>query len=252
MLDSLRIKNNLNHITPNWPAPKNVKAFTTTLTSGNLATHTGDNLENVLANRKKLSLELNLPSEPFWLKQEHTATVIHLTPNINLSEPVADAAFTTSPNLICVVLTADCVPILLCDRDGTMVAAIHAGWRGIANGVIEATIKAMNVDPTKLLAWLGPAIGTNAFETGDDVHEIFVKHDPNANKAFVKYHDGFLTNIYLLASQCLNNVGVTAIYGGEYCTFTQKELFFSFRRDGINSGRMANLIWKGSSPDNRH
>lgn len=241
-----------NYIIPNWPAPKNIKAFTTKRIGGispppydsfNLNLYAGDDHKNVFINRKKLYQELHLPSEPFWLKQEHTATVIHLTPNTTVNEPIADATFTTTRNLVCVVLTADCVPILICDTNGSIVGAIHAGWRGIANGIIEATIKAMHTNPQKLLAWLGPAISKNAFITKEEVRNIFVKHDPNSTTAFTLHHDGFLTDIYMLASQRLNNVGVTAIYGGEYCTFTQKELFFSFRRDGANSGRMASLIW---------
>ncbi|CAL7960357.1 polyphenol oxidase YfiH [Gammaproteobacteria bacterium] len=232
-----------NYIEPHWPAPKNVKAFTTKRIGGNFNLHIGNNPNNVLANRKKLYQELNLPAEPFWLKQEHTNTVIHLEPNTTIIEPIADAAFATTPNLVCVVTTADCVPILVCDQNGTIVAAIHAGWKGIATGIIEATIKAMNTNPTKLLAWLGPAIGANSFEAGEDMREIFIKSNPESQKAFVAHNDRFLTNIYLLASQCLNTVGITAIYGGKYCTFTQKELFFSFRREGISSGRMASLIW---------
>lgn len=255
-----------NYIEPNWPAPKNVKAFTTKRTGGiskppyesfNFSLHTGDDPDNVLANRKKLCLELNLPAEPFWLNQQHTNISIHLKQtterylsNLGIGlgnatgiEPIADAAFATAPNLVCVTMTADCVPILVCDYAGTIVAAIHAGWKGIAAGVIEATIKAMNIDEAKLLAWLGPAIGANSFEAGEDVRKIFIKHDPKSQKAFVAYKDRFLANIYLLASERLNNAGITAIYGGEYCTFTQKELFFSFRRDGVTSGRMANLIW---------
>jgi len=232
-----------NYIKPNWPAPKNVKAFTTKRTGGNFNLYTGDNLNDVLINRKKLYQELNLPAEPFWLKQKHTNTVIHLESNTTIIEPIADAAFATAPNLVCAVMTADCIPVLVCDQRGTIVAAIHAGWKGIAAGIIEATIKAMNINPTKLLAWLGAAIGANSFETGEDMREIFIKNNPESQKAFVAHNDRFLANIYLLASQCLNSAGITAIYGGEYCTFTQKELFFSFRRDGASSGRMASLIW---------
>jgi len=241
-----------NYIEPNWPAPKNVKAFTTKRTGGiskppyesfNFSLRTGDDPDNVLANRKKLCLELNLPIEPFWLNQQHTNISIHLKQNTNLTEPIADAAFATAPNLVCVTMTADCVPILVCDYAGTIVAAIHAGWKGIAAGVIEATIKAMNIDGAKLLAWLGPAIGANSFEAGEDMREIFTKHDPKSQKAFVTNKDRFLANIYLLASERLNDTGITTIYGGEYCTFTQKELFFSFRRDGVASGRIASLIW---------
>lgn len=272
-----------NYITPNWPAPKKVKAFTTKRTGGfskspydsfNFSLRTGDNPDDVLANHKKLYQELNLPTKPFWLKQDHTNIAIHLKQSTTLTEPLADAAFSTpsnpvcaaittdrapilvcdytgiadasfatTPNLVCAVMTADCVPILVCDRTGTIVAAIHAGWKGIAAGIIEATIKAMNINPAKLLAWLGPAIGVDSFETGEDVRKIFVENNPETRHAFTAHRDYFLTNIYLLASQRLNDAGITAIYGGEYCTFTQKDLFFSFRRDGTNSGRMASLIW---------
>jgi len=241
-----------NYIKPNWPAPKNVSAFATKRTGGvsqppydsfNFSLRSDDNPNDVMANRSKLQQELNLPSEPFWLKQEHTNIAIHLQQDTNLNEPVADAAFTNTPGIVCVTLTADCVPILVCDRNGTIVAAIHAGWKGILAGIIEATIKQMSIDPSKLLAWLGPAIGANAFETGCDLYELFTKQNPEAKKAFVAHNNRFLTNIYLLASQRLNQSGVTAIYGGEHCTFTQKELFYSFRRDGTNSGRMASLIW---------
>ena len=235
-----------NYIKPNWPAPKNVNAFTTKSIMGNFSLYTGDNPSNISANRKKLYQELNLPTEPFWLKQEHTNTVIHLKPNTTATyatEPIADATFTTSPNLVCAVMTADCIPILVCDQSGTIVAAIHAGWKGIAAGIIEATIKAMNTDQAKLLAWLGPAIGENSFEVGEDIREVFIKNNPESQKAFVAYNNSFLANIYLISSQRLNDSGITAIYGGEYCTFTQKELFFSFRRDRNKSGRMASLIW---------
>jgi len=232
-----------NYIKPTWPAPKNVKAFMTKRICGNFSLRAENNPDKVLANRKKLYQELNLPTEPFWLNQQHTNIHIHLKQTTKLIEPIADATFATTPNLVCVTMTADCVPILVCDHTGTIVAAIHAGWKGIASGVIETTIKAMNVDSTKLLAWLGPAIGANSFVTGEDMREVFIKNDPKSQKAFVAYKDCFLANIYLLASERLNDAGITAIYGGEYCTFTQKELFFSFRRDGVTSGRMASLIW---------
>ena len=245
-----------NYIQPNWPAPKNIRAFTTKRTGGyskppydsfNLSLNTGDELNTVLNNRKKLSQELKLPTEPFWLNQKHTDIAIQLKQNNLPKAPVADAAFTTIPNLVCVVLTADCVPILVCDRDGTTVAAIHAGWKGIASGIIETTVKAINLNPKKLLAWLGPAIGPQSFITGDDTRKIFLAHDVTSSQAFTPHPEGFLANIYLLASQRLNSVGVDTIYGGEYCTVTQEDLFFSFRRDGANSGRMASLIWLTTS-----
>ncbi len=243
-----------NYIKPTWPAPKNVKAYTTIRTGGvsttpyasfNFSLLTGDDEKNVLANRNKLRQELNLPEEPFWLKQEHTDIAICIEKNTKPTPVVADASFTQTAGSVCVVTTADCVPILLCDQAGSIVAAIHAGWKGIANGIIANCIKAMNIDPTRLLAWLGPAIGPKAFAVKQDTREIFCKQLSECASAFVKNEndDAFLANIYSLASIYLKKAGVTKIYGGDYCTFTQKELFFSYRRDGEKSGRMANLIW---------
>lgn len=241
-----------NYIKAGWPAPKNVKAYTTKRTGGisvtpynsfNFSLLTGDNEKNVLANRKKLMQELNLPQEPFWLKQEHTDIAICIEENVKPIPVVADASFTRTAGPVCVVMTADCVPILVCNQEGSIVAAIHAGWKGIAAGVIASAIKAMNTDPTTLLAWLGPAIGPNAFEVNQDVRETFCQQIPECTSAFVKKDSSFLANIYSLASIYLKQAGVTKIYGGGYCTFTQKDLFFSYRRDGEKSGRMAGLIW---------
>lgn len=242
-----------NYIIPNWPAPKNIRAYTTKRTGGvsqppydnfNFNLRTGDNRDDVLTNRHILSQELNLPTEPFWLKQEHTNIAINLEKNMQpRDEAIADATFTSTTGQVCAVLTADCVPILLCNQTGTIVAAIHAGWKGIASGIIESTIKSMNIDPIKLLAWLGPAIGPNAFLVTDDFVTTFSQQTPETKTAFIKYQDRFLANIYSLASIYLKQLGVIKIYGGEYCTFTQKDLFFSFRRDGEKSGRMASLIW---------
>jgi len=241
-----------NYIKPAWPAPKNIKAYTTKRNGGvsaapydtfNLSLLTGDNSKDVLINRKKLSRELNLPQEPFWLKQEHTDIAICIEKNTKPTPVIADASFTSIVGSVCIVLTADCVPILVCDQSGSIVAAIHAGWKGIAAGVIAATIKAMNTNPSKLLAWLGPAIGSNAFKVNQDVFEIFYKQIPECKSAFVKHNDHFLANIYALTSLYLKQTGITKIYGGDYCTFTQKDLFFSYRRDGEKSGRIASLIW---------
>lgn len=235
-----------------WPAPKNVRAYTTKRTGGissapydsfNFSLLTGDNEKNVLANRKKLQQELQLPQEPFWLKQEHTSIAICIEENTQPKPVVADASFTRAIGPICVVMTADCVPILVCDEKGSIVAAIHAGWKGIAAGIIAATLKAMNTEPTQLLAWLGPAIGPNAFKVNQDVYEIFCKKTPECVNAFNKKGGALFANIYELATIHLKKAGVTKIYGGDYCTFTQKELFFSYRRDGEKSGRMASMIW---------
>jgi polyphenol oxidase len=241
-----------NYIKPNWPAPQNVKAYTTTRIGGissaphdsyNFSLITGDNEDNVLANRRKLCLELNLPKEPFWLKQEHTNVPICVEQNFKPLPVIADASFTKEAGPVCVVMTADCVPILLCDDEGTVVAAIHAGWKGLAEGIVATTIKAMNVDSTKLMAWLGPAIGPNAYTVGENVRDIFCKKDPSCAKAFIKNNGFFLANIFALSSIFLNNAGVTRIYGGNYCTFTQKDLFYSYRRNGEKTGRLASLIW---------
>ncbi|MBI5611464.1 MAG: peptidoglycan editing factor PgeF, partial [Gammaproteobacteria bacterium] len=155
----------------------------------------------------------------------------------------ADGAWSAQPGVVCAVLTADCLPVLLCDRTGTRVAALHAGWRGLAAGVIEQGVRALGVAPDELLAWLGPAIGPRAFEVGAEVRSVFVKHDPAAGVAFAPSRDGrFLADLYALARLRLSALGVARIGGGGFCTVTERERFFSFRRDG-SCGRMATLIW---------
>ncbi|MBU0744592.1 MAG: peptidoglycan editing factor PgeF [Gammaproteobacteria bacterium] len=241
-----------NYIKPNWPAPKNIRAYTTTRAGGvskppydsfNLALHTGDNPQKVIANRNKLIQELNLNQEPFWLKQEHSNIAVNIETNSLPTPVVADSSFSCTAGNVCVVMTADCVPILVCDQNGTIVAAIHAGWKGIANGMIQSTIKMMGIDPSKLIAWLGPAIGPDAFEVSQEIYEIFSKQLSENRSAFTKHGNKFLANIYLLATNALKDNGVSKVYGGEYCTFTQKDLFYSYRRNGEKSGRMASLIW---------
>jgi YfiH family protein len=221
------------YIKPNWPTSKNVRAFVTTKACGNLADYVGDDLEKVLANRKKLCQELNLPSEPIWLTQVHGNNVI-CADNVDY-RPEADAAFTTLPNIVCVVLTADCLPVLLCDRKGTKVAAIHCGWRSLSAGIIEKTIQKMQT--SELLAWLGPAIGPKVYEVGKEVYEKF---SPDAFKKIGK--EKWLADIYALAKQQLLACGVRNIYGGGFCTYTDSKRFFSYRREG-NTGRMASLIY---------
>lgn len=241
------------YISPNWSAPDNIRAYTTTRYNGgfsespydslNLSLTTGDHEKTVLKNRQWLYQDLNLRKEPFWLKQEHSNIVVAIDHNTS-SEPVtADASFTRDTNCICAVLTADCIPILACDKQGTIVAAIHAGWKGIARGIIEASIKALNIDPKDLLVWLGPAIGPNAFQIQQDVVTTLCQQIPACQTAFIKYRDNYLGNIYQLATIYLNKIGVTNIYGGEFCTFSQNELFYSYRRDGERSGRFASMIW---------
>jgi YfiH family protein len=240
----------MQRIIPNWPAPANVKALTTTREGGvsqvpyntfNLATHVGDDADAVKNNRQILIEELNLPSEPIWLNQVHSTIAINAATVSNT--PTADASFTNRRNVVCAVLTADCLPILICDKAGTMVAAIHAGWRGLANGIIEATINKFSVKHEDLLVWLGPAIGPNMYEVGADVVKEFTKHDPAAIDAFIILSaTKWLVNLYQLASMRLKKLGITHIYGGDHCTYTEQNLFYSFRRSN-KTGRMASLIW---------
>jgi len=241
-------------IIPNWPAPANVHALQTTRHGGislapynnlNLGGHVQDDLLHVAHNRQLLSQFL--PSEPVWLNQTHGINVVD-TANADCV-PNADASFTIRPNSVCVVMTADCLPILLCDKAGTAVASIHAGWRSLCDGVIEETVRKMPVDVNQLMAWLGPAIGPQAFEVGGEVKAQFIAKDVQGEVAFKSVSDKddkWLADIYKLATQRLNRAGVNQVYGGgqqeTYCTFTDEQHFFSFRRDNL-TGRMATLIW---------
>lgn len=239
----------LNVIKPDWPAPSHVQAFTTTRQGGisqglyaalNLGLHVNDQTEHVLANRALLRKQL--PSEPVWLEQVHGTTVVPA--QIYPIPPIADAVYSHSPQQVCAVQTADCLPLLLCDQAGTHVAAVHAGWRGLAAGIIEQTL-AVFADPQQLLAWLGPAIGPNAFEVGAEVREQFIDAAPEAIAAFRPSPRAghWFADLYQLARQRLRRHGVTQIFGGIYCTYTERELFYSYRRDGAHTGRMASLIW---------
>ena len=244
-----------NLLLPNWPAPQNIKAYTTLRSGGvsaapfdtfNLATHVGDNSQHVEKNRDQLKKILNLPADPIWIEQTHSTIVLPALPqNRNKS---ADATFTNQVNQVCVVLTADCLPILLCDRAGTHVAAIHAGWRGLSNGIIENTLQVMHIPSNNLLAWLGPAIGPNYFEVGNDVRDSFLDFDPSAVTAFKPCtNNRWLADIYQLARLRLQKQDITAIYGGEYCTYSEQDRFFSYRRDQQKTGRIATLIWISDS-----
>lgn len=240
-------------IDPNWPAPRNVKAFTSTRIGGqsqppymslNLGQHVGDQKETVMANRQLLSRQLGLPSEPIWLAQIHGTTVVRADQHIGKIVPTADASWTQATDVVCAVLTADCLPILLCNKAGTLVAAIHAGWRGLAAGIVEEMMTVLNEADSEVLAWLGPAIGPEIFEVSHDVRDIFIENDPVAKEAFKANNSNkWLANIYLLAKQRLEKCGVTAVYGGEHCTYIENDLFYSFRRDHGVTGRMATLIW---------
>jgi len=236
---------------PDWPAPANVKAIQTTRRGGfgvapydslNLGSHVQDNPVTVAQNRQLLSQYL--PSEPVWLNQVHGVEVVDVAQCACV--PDADAAFTHQKEVVCVTMTADCLPILLCDKQGTVVAAVHAGWRSLCDGVIEATVEKMQVSPVDLMAWLGPAIGRQAFEVGSEVKAAFVAKDTQSGVAFTPKGDKWLGDLYLIAKQRLANVGVHAVYGGKECTYSQPEKYFSFRRDGA-TGRMASLIWLSAS-----
>jgi polyphenol oxidase len=224
---------------PEWPASTNVRALVTTRAFGNLADHVGDEKSAVATRRA--ALRDHLPADPLWLTQVHGSRCVAAEtahPGVE-----ADAAWTGLPGCVCAVLTADCLPVMLCDDAGTKVAAAHAGWRGLVGGVVESTVTAMDVAPQSLLAWLGPAIGPAAFEVGDDVREAFMATDAGASAAFLAKQNGkWLCDIYALARRRLASLGVTRIYGGNRCTFTETGQFYSYRRER-QTGRMASLIW---------
>lgn len=235
-------------LVPAWPAPANVRALQTLRSGGcspapwdsfNLGGHVGDSPVSVAANRARL--RALLPAEPVWLNQVHGIAAVNADFSPKLLE--ADAATAHQAGKVCVVMTADCLPVLFCDRAGTVVAAAHAGWRGLVAGVLEATVGKMGVPASELLAWLGPAIGPNCFEVGDEVRARFIEKNAKAALAFLPQgHGKWLADIYALARQRLEAAGVSSISGGDCCTFSDAARFFSYRRDGV-TGRMASLIW---------
>ncbi len=235
-------------IVPDWPAPPWVKAFVTTRDGGvsrapfaglNLGDHVGDAPGDVASNRALL--KVYLPSDPVWLRQVHGTHVV-AADAVNCGVE-ADASFTEKNGVVCAILTADCLPVLICDRNGSKVAAVHAGWRGLSQSVIENTVAAMRVPPPELVVYLGPAIGPSHYEVGNDVRDVFIDDDYNAITAFMPTTDGkWLANLYELAQLRLRRMGVEEIYGDDYCTYRDAEQFYSFRRDG-QTGRMAALIW---------
>lgn len=241
-------------IVPDWPAPARVQSLITTRLGGvsaapyasfNLAAHVGDDPLAVAANRWQLSRQL--PSSPCWLNQVHGTMVVDVGA-VRLQLPSADGALARTVATVCVVMTADCLPVLLCDESASVVAAAHAGWRGLHAGILENTVAAMRVPGNRLLAYLGPAIGPQVFEVGDEVRAAFVDAHAEAAAAFtaiarkVDGSGGWLADIYLLARQRLARLGVKRIFGGGHCTLSEARRFFSFRRDGV-TGRMASLIW---------
>ncbi|MGH8398697.1 MAG: peptidoglycan editing factor PgeF [Gammaproteobacteria bacterium] len=241
-------------IVPDWPAPANVRAVSTTRSGGvssgvyaslNLGAHVGDSADAVDENRRRVRNTLNLSVEPRWVKQVHSAHIVQLDGSA-VTEP-CDAAFTHRAGETCVIMTADCLPVLFCDRAGKTIAAAHAGWRGMATGILETTVAAMQVPAHELLAWLGPAIGPGAYEVGEEVRVVLIKEHPETDEAFEPTGTGkWLCNLYLLASQRLRYAGIKHVYGGGFCTFSEPERFFSYRRDG-ECGRMGTLIWLAST-----
>jgi polyphenol oxidase len=239
---------------PDWPAPPNVRAHTTTRHGGvsrapfsalNLGEQVGDDPAAVRENRARLLRTLGLTAEPQWLQQVHGCTVARAG---ETAAPVADACYALRPGIVCAVLTADCLPVLLCDRAGSRVAAVHAGWRGLAHGVIEAALDSLAAPGQELLAWLGPAIGPDAFEVGDEVRDTFIGRDARAAAAFRPSRDGrWRADLYALARQRLAARGVSRVFGGGLCTYSDPDRFYSYRREG-QTGRMATLIWLAGAP----
>lgn len=250
---------------PDWPAPANVLAAVTTrqldgVSTGayagfNLATHVGDDALQVQYNRALLRTLLSLPAEPAWLNQVHGTAVMDIAvmdvavtdtaaEKNRAAPPDADASYSAEPGPVCVVMTADCLPVLFCSDNGQEVAAAHAGWKGLLDGVLEATVARFHAPPSQLLAWLGPAIGPSAFEVGPEVREAFVTRDAETARAFQPgTGDRWLADIYLLARLRLARCGVARVYGGGLCTVTNSQRFYSYRREGV-TGRMASLVWR--------
>jgi YfiH family protein len=238
-------------ILPDWPAPPRVRALSTTRQGGvsrgcyaslNLGDHVGDNPSAVATNRHRLVSHFSLPAVPAWLRQVHGTVVADL--RSAPPRPEADAAWTDRPRQICAILTADCLPVLLCDRGGSVVAAAHAGWRGLAAGVLAQTLARLPLPAAQFMAWLGPAISQSAFEVGSEVRAAFVDRDPGTTECFapVGEQGKYRADLYGLARRQLQALGVPAVYGGEYCTYGDRERFYSHRRDGA-CGRQASLIW---------
>lgn len=237
---------------PDWPAPVNVKAIMTTRSGGvssspfdrmNLGDHVDDLPESVRQNRELLSKQLSLPADPVWLTQIHGTTALKYSAANTGDE--ADAIVAHQANQVCAIMTADCLPVLFCNKQGTVVAGAHAGWRGLEAGVLESTINGMQCKPDDILVWLGAAIGPNAFEVGDEVRAAFIARNPETEVAFKAKDNGkWLADLYTLAKIRLVGSGLlpSNIFGGEWCTYDQADLYFSYRRES-RTGRMASLIW---------
>ena len=238
------------YLIPDWPAPAHIKSFTTTRLKGksqapfdafNLSHTVGDDFNAVQQNRECLAEELQLPHQPNWLEQVHGTRAILC--GAQETYPKADAYYTNQPKQVCAVLTADCLPILVCDQQGQEVAAIHAGWKGILAGIIDSTINSLKSKPKNLLVWFGPAIGPKHFEVDDEFRLAFMAKDPQNSANFRQISTTkWLADIYGLARNNLAKCGISQIYGGDLCTVEDRQRFYSYRRDN-KTGRMASLIW---------
>jgi len=237
-----------------WRAPASVRTAVTTRNGNgastgcfatfNLGARSGDAADAVAANRAALRETLSLPAEPVWLQQVHGTQVIAAHQHAGTGEPEADAAIARTPGVVLAILSADCLPVLLASDDGTLIGAAHAGWRGLAGGVLEAVVQRMAIDPALIHAWLGPAAGPRAYEVGDEVRDAFVASTSGAVTAFAATRPGhWVCDLYALARLRLAALGVHRVTGGHYCTISEPQRFFSHRRDG-RSGRMASLIWR--------
>lgn len=239
-----------NFITPNWPTTKAIVAGTSTRLGGvskapydsfNLGSNSGDDLQDVAQNRQQLQERLQLPSEPCWLNQVHGNSAISIDTHYETTD--ADASYTNTPNIVCTVLTADCLPILVCNQAGNEVAAIHAGWRSLASGIIENTIQHFNSPNEELLTWLGPCISADAYEVGTEVYDNFTDQNQEAQNAFTSTRKNhWLANLPLLAEQRLQALGILQIYHSNLCTYQDPQNFYSYRRTNP-TGRMASLIY---------
>jgi YfiH family protein len=241
----------LKTIKADWPLEDKIKAFTTTRTGGvsaspydsfNLALHVGDEAQQVKNNRILLREQLALPDDPKWLQQVHSKIVVNAN-DIESDQVTADAVYTDQAGIVCGVLTADCLPVALASKKGHCVGVAHAGWRGLKRGIIEETVRTMSAIAKPDYAWLGPAIGPQAFEVGADVYQSFVEQDKAFISVFTESGDNkWYLNIYQAASIVLQSLGIHKIYGGNHCTYNESKSFFSYRRVA-NTGRMATLIW---------
>lgn len=237
-------------ILPDWPQPQNIGACTTLREGGvslppydslNLGTHVGDDLTCVEENRRILCQQAQLPEMPLWLEQVHGTRVITLGNQEN-HDIQADAVYTATAKKVCAIMTADCLPVLFTTIDGLEIGAAHGGWRGLYQGVLQNTLAQFKAPKHQIMAWLGPAIGPTAFEVGAEVRDAFIEKNSAFNSAFNSHNDKYLANIYMLARIILAECGISQIYGGDFCTVTDKSRFFSYRREQV-TGRMASLIW---------